>query len=623
MRQKFGYNVLGLFFVLLFGVCHDLPTALAQQPASLVIEGGTLIDGNGGTPIRDAVVIIQGNKISSVSRRGQETYPANARVIKADGKFVLPGLFDSEADNDWFFGEAFINHGITSNIDVGFSGEMVVPYRDAVLHGKFLGPRVFTAISRLSSEYNAGQTGLEGPMTSSRVPTTPEEARNLVKLWIAAGADFVILEDGGLSMDIIHAVFDEAAKAGKPVFTRAYGPVLFPKDAALLGSASLPHSAGIGLSITKDPSKWQARADDRNEIDRYAEMDEAKAKDLIAVLVAHKVALVPTFSINFPGYPKDWTRFEAEAHQMFSDENLLAYYPEDAIQAVFARFTRIDMGEVRERRIKGYQNALRFHKMFADAGGHIIVSGHTNTSKPPGLDLQQEMQIMAEGGLTPMQIIQGSTKWPAELIRKQDQLGTVEAGKLADVIILGQDPLKDIRNIASVETVVFDGKVVDPVYHSTYHVPFEIGGPHFTPTVSALPWYMALKKVNRPGGGQGASGAQTANAGAVPDPANSPQPAIESVNPFIVTQESGNVTVNLKGVNFVRRSSAYFKGRLMSSRSVSSTELQVTLDAEALRTAGRFALVVKNPEPMDPFFTEGMWGNGTSNVAYVIVNFKY
>jgi len=617
--KKVGYNVLGLSLVLLFGVCYSLPSALAQQPAALVIEGGTLIDGNGGPPIPDAIVIIQGNKITSVSHKRQGTYPANARVIKADGKFVLPGLFDSQADDDWFFGEAFINHGITSNIDVGFSGEMVVPYRDAVLHGKFLGPRVFTAISRLSSEYNAGQTGLEGPMTSSRVPTTPQEARDLVKLWIAAGADFVILEDGGLSMDIIHAVFDEAAKAGKPVFTRAYGPVMFPKDAALLGSASLPHSAGIGLAVTKDPSKWRAGAD-RNELDRYAEMDDAKAKDLIAILVAHKVALVPTFGINFPGYPKDWARFEAEAHQMFTDENLLAYYPEDAIQSVFARFTRIDQGAVRERRIRGYQNALRFHKMFADAGGHIIVSGQSNTSKPPGLDMQQEMQIMAEVGLTPMQIIQGSTKWPAELIRKQDLLGTIEAGKLADVIILGQDPLKDIRNIESVETVVFDGKVVDPVYHSTYHVPFEIGGPHSTPTVSALPWYMALKKINRPGGGQGA---QTANPGAVPDPVNSPQPAIESVNPFIVTQESGNVTVSLKGLNFVRRSTAYFNGRLMPSQTMSSTELEVTLDAEALRTAGRFALVVKNPEPIDRFFKEGMWGNGTSNLAYVIVNYKY
>src|SRR5271166_2731118 len=69
--------------------------AYAQQPAALVIEGGTLIDGNGGAPVRDSVVVIEGNKITRVSRKGQTSYPANAVIIRADGKFVLPGLFDS------------------------------------------------------------------------------------------------------------------------------------------------------------------------------------------------------------------------------------------------------------------------------------------------------------------------------------------------------------------------------------------------------------------------------------------------------------------------------------------------------------------------------------------------
>ena len=70
------------------------------------------------------------------------------------------------------------------------------------------------------------------------------------------------------------------------------------------------------------------------------------------------------------------------------------------------------------------------------------------------------MQIFAEAGITPMQIIQGSTKWPAELVRKQDKLGTVETGKLADVIIVSEDPLQDIKNLDKIDTVIFDGKVV-------------------------------------------------------------------------------------------------------------------------------------------------------------------
>ncbi|HYR83922.1 MAG TPA: amidohydrolase family protein [Terriglobia bacterium] len=623
-RLRCIFSATVLVAVLLFGLYRIAPSAQAQQPAALVIEGGTLIDGNGGAPIADSVIVVQGNRITSVSRRGQGAAPpANARVINAGGKYVLPGLFDSQLSYAWYFGEVLIYHGITSTIDVGTSGEMAVPYRDAAIHGKFLAPRAFTSISRLNFEYDAGETGLESPFTSSRVPTTPQEARDLVKAYIAGGADYIIFDDGGLPMDIIRAGFDEAAKAGKPVFTRAYGPTMYPREAAMLGSGSLPHSAGIGLAVAKDPSKWRPGRDDRNELDRYAEMDDAKAKDLIALLVEHQVALVPTFIINFPGYPTNWTRFETEAHQLFTDKNLLAYYPQSAIDSVYRRFTNIDQGAVRERRIKGYQNASRFHKMFVDAGGRLVVSGNQNSTKAPGVDMWQEMQVMAtDVGLTPMQVIQGSTKWPAEMIHKQDQLGTVEAGKLADVIILAQNPLQDIRNITTLETVVYDGKVIDRTCHANYRVPFEVGAGNFTPTVAALPWYKALKASGRGGGGVGGPGGQAA-APAVSDPANSPQPAIESITPFIVAPENGNVTVTLKGINFVKRSTVTFKGKLVPSQTVSATEIRVTLDPAALATAGRFDLVVKNPDPIDPFYKEGMWGNGTANAAHLTVNYKY
>lgn len=72
------------------------PHAAAQAPAPLVIDGGTLIDGNGGVPVADAVVIMQGDRIAAVSRRGEAAIPANAQVIRADGKFILPGLWDSQ-----------------------------------------------------------------------------------------------------------------------------------------------------------------------------------------------------------------------------------------------------------------------------------------------------------------------------------------------------------------------------------------------------------------------------------------------------------------------------------------------------------------------------------------------
>jgi len=131
--KKLTSLLVSVFLVLLCGIVVHL-AAQAQQPA-LVIEGGTLIDGNGGAPVQDAVVVIQGNKITSVSRKGQAAYPANAQVIKADGKFILPGLWDAQVVYQWYFGEMMLNHGITSTIDVANPGELAVPLRDAILQG--------------------------------------------------------------------------------------------------------------------------------------------------------------------------------------------------------------------------------------------------------------------------------------------------------------------------------------------------------------------------------------------------------------------------------------------------------------------------------------------------------
>ena len=92
-----------------------------------------------------------------------------------------------------------------------------------------------------------------------------------------------------------------------------------------------------------------------------------------------------------------------------------------------------------------------------------------------------------------------------------------------------------------------------------------------------------------------------------PDPAMSPTP----------------VTVTIKGVNFVRRSSVVFKGKPVPTQVLGPGELRFTLDEEAMRAAGRFDLNVVNPAPVDTFFTRGMWGTGASNLAHLIVNYRY
>src|SRR5260370_37092445 len=130
---------------------------------------------------------------------------------------------------------------------------------------------------------------------------------------------------------------------------------------------------------------------------------------------------------------------------MFLDASLLAYYTADMRENVFGSFGRTGRGAVRDRRMKGFQNALRFHKMLLEAGGHVVAGGDTNATKTPGLNLHHEMQIFAAAGFTPIETIQSATKWAAEMINKQDQVGTIGVGKFAAVLIVSADPLQSIQ----------------------------------------------------------------------------------------------------------------------------------------------------------------------------------
>ena len=104
---------------------------------------------------------------------------------------------------------------------------------------------------------------------------------------------------------------------------------------------------------------------------------------------------------------------------------------------------------------------MRFHRMYADAGGKVTTGGNTNVTKAVGLVLHQELEVYVEGGFTPMQAIQAATKWSAETFHMQDRLGTIEAGKLADLLIVNADPLQDIHNTQKIDSVIFNGKAVD------------------------------------------------------------------------------------------------------------------------------------------------------------------
>jgi len=578
--------------------------AQAQQQSILVIEGGTLIDGNGGPPVADALIIIQGNRITNVSRKGQVSYPAGAQVMRADGKFILPGLWEAETVYGWFGGESSILHGVTSISDIATKAEVAMLHKEAVNRGKTGGPRTFIGTGYLGSER---VTGFETPLERAQVPRSVDDAREIAKRFIAAGSDMVMFFDGRLPIEYYKAAWEEAKKAGKTRVVRPTAPVGV-REAVLAGADHISHSSGIDRAIAKDPARWN------NELDRYSDMDDAKATELIQFLVQNGVSLSPTLIRKGMGFHEATARFHEQDRQWWlSNPNLRAYYPEHLFVSELMEATPPALEPaVRERRKKGYDNMLRFHGQFVKAGGHMLAGCNSPFVAPPGLCIHQELEVFSAAGLTPMQMIQAATKWPAETFKAADKVGTIEAGKLADVLIVDADPLRNIRNLLQVHSVIFDGKVQDLTYHASYRTPF-LGGSGLdgNSVVEDLAWVIAMK-AGTAGGQEGESG---------PDQVRVGPPGILSIAPYIVTEGSPAVTLIIKGANFVNRTQVYFDNNVVPSRRISATELQVTLDANLLRRVGRFDIYVKTPGPL----INPVWHarDGVSNMAHFLVNFKY
>lgn len=592
--------------------------ARAQNAPTLVVEGATLIDGNGGAPLADSVIVMTGNRITSVGRKGQVSYPPNTRVIDASGKFIMPGMIDSHGYGTWYINDMYINHGVTAIVDNGLGGELSIVHREAVNHGKIAGPRYITSIGYFSTD-RTFETGFEPKLFHDRLPKSAEEARDLTRGFIAAKADFIFFADGKMPNDINEAIVDEAKKAHWPVILEAVGPVLTLDKAIDLGVDQLTHSGGVSEAIAKDPSKWN------NELDRYSDMDMAKAEALIKRMAPKKITLTPNFLNTAPEMPKDWARMQEENRELFSNPDILAYFP-DFTNVEHIRITALGIMHepeappldpaVFERRHRGYMNMLKFHKMYLDAGGRVTAGGNTNVSKAVGLDLHQELEVFVEGGFTPMEAIQAATKWPAQTFHLDKQIGTIEAGRYADMIILDADPLQDIHNTQKIDNIVFNGKVIDRKYHPWPSDPFMDSG-NFSwgnPPVESLNWVVALKNLVKPGG-LGAGARETG----IPNPIVSPQPAIETISPTLVTEGDATTTIVIKGFGFVRRMQVYFDGRSVPYKIVSPEEVDVTLDESLLRTPGKFDIQIKNPLPIDTPYM----GDGSSNMAHLLVNFKY
>ncbi len=431
-----------------------LASGLPAQERVLVLAGGTLIDGTGRAPLADAVVLVEGSRIKAVGAKGQVTYPPNVSVIRLDGRTILPGLIDGHVHlRDWQL-PMFLPYGVTTIADIHNDTAWSIAQREALKSGKIDGPRMFVSGARVTGPLGA-------PTADGSYVRDVAEARAYVRSLAKAGVDHVKV-DLTITDDQLRAVIEEGSAAGLKVL----GHTQNIRNAVDMGMKHMEHMDTMARALLEQQGKDPRPAGTTPE----AAVDPRLFAPLIDYMVKQGVYVNATLVLQWGAGTGRWRDQAALAAQLAKDPHL-AFVPADAKAAWTS--------PPRER--AGYANISEFLKKYSDAGGKVLAATDTGCCSQiiPGLSLHYEMQMLADMGIPPIRVLQGATLWAAEVIGRQQDLGSVQVGKLADLTIVEGNPLADIGATKNVRMVIKGGEVVRTTYDPKWvnPIPRRVGAP--------------------------------------------------------------------------------------------------------------------------------------------------
>jgi amidohydrolase family protein len=536
--------------------------------ASLVIQGGTLIDATGKPPLSDAVVVIEGEKIKTVGRKAETAVPKGSKIIDVQGKTILPGFIDGHCHLFDFMGELCLHLGITTCPDIVENEDYyILAQKDGVQKGKIRAPRIWAAGARLvAPPPEWAQRGFVG-----HVITTPEEARNVVRRKKEMGLDIIKISEY-VAPEVFRAAVEEANRLDLPVTCHTLD-VFWAADS---GVAGVEHHWAPGMTSIADTKKrWQAHEDrmsgkyDTSELPYYYDVENFDR--IIEVMVEKNVSWCPTIATWLRPLSPSISRFKARELSILNSPNT-RYFP-PAVKAftlwLHDRYEKYSPDRLKKIR-EGYNKIEEFMRRFIKAGG-ILKAGSDPNHGMPALGLHQEMTMMVEAGLSPMQAIQAGTINVARAYHKAKNFGSVEPGKVADLAIVDGDPLKDIWATQNVKMVVLNGKVADIGFHANYKNPIPGSQP-----------YMAFP--------------------------NRPIEILPGAIPLGTGPTKLKVTAR-RGFQAWHR--VKLNGKELKTRFVSSRELEAIVPRDATKKVGTHTVTVDSPNEF----------NSRSLPAYLIVSF--
>ena len=540
----------------------------AQKATPLVIQGGTLIDATGRAPMEDAVIVIEGERIKAVGKRGEVAAPPNARVIDVKGKTILPGLIDGHCHLLDFMGEIYLHLGITTCPDITQNDdEWTLAQRDGTSLGKIRGPRIWSTGARLVGPPPAwALRGERGYLIK-----TPEDAVAAVRKKKAEGIEIIKFNEY-VAPEAIKAGAAEANRLGLPVTCHCLDAFL----AAEAGFAGVEHHWGLGMTSIGDVKKrWEIHerrmTGKINTADLSYYYEPENFDGIVKAVTEKRVSWSPTIATWYRPLSPSVARFK-ERELSILDRKEASYLPgvlrEQALGQYerYAKFPPERLNNARE----GYKKLEDLIRRYVQAGG-LIRAGSDPNNGLPGLGVHQEMVMFVEAGLTPMQAIQAATVNVAKAFRKDTDFGTVEPGKVADLIAVDGDPLKDVWTTQNVKLVVLGGKIVDHEFHANHKNPI--------PAIRA--WRATPQEIE--------------------------------LSPRSVVQGSGAATVKITTRRgFDRFHKATLAGKELETRFISPGELEATVPPALTKQAGTYPLIVVGQ------------GDSASKSApaYFIVSFK-
>ena len=436
---------------------------ISGQSRTLVLEGGTLINGTGGNPTSDAVIVIEGSRILAVGTKGQVSYPQNAQIVNTEGKTILPGLIDSHIHLRDYMPPMFLPYGVTTIADTNNYTDWTISQREALKSGRMKGPRLFvsgTAAAGPAAGADAGsppvprrdfgayvRTSSDGSASPGVALQTVEECRAYVRSLLAKGVDMLKV-DLDLTLDQLRAVIEEGTRAGVPVVGHSQNI----RKAAEAGLKYMEHTDTLGRAILEEMGGTEKAEEGGTNPERL--MDTKLFDPLIQLMVKQGVYVNPTLFVRWRTSTPRGQEWANAAADLIKNPGL-TFVPAPVRES----WTRLP-GRGTDN--EGYMKVAEFLRRYAAAGGKIVAG--TDAGFMPGLSLHYEMQMLVDLGISPMKAIQGATLWGAESIGQEKDLGTIEPGKLADITVIEGNPLNDIAATRNIRMVIKDGKVLETTY---------------------------------------------------------------------------------------------------------------------------------------------------------------